>query len=305
MRLQLRSLLAAVAMMICWQSISHGSDLLYVTLNNATVATFDVSSNNAATIAASKTTIASGFGNTGGLVVDAGGNVFVADPPYNKIQKISSGGGVSQFATGLNNPNQMVSDSANNLYVANSGANTISKIAPDGTVSTFASGLNYPLGLTIDNTNTLYVGNANNNSISSVSSSGTVSAFSSNVNAAYALAYNAGYVYETSQYRQSIYKIDSGGTPSVFATLATSGFLAGITFDSSGNLYLGVQASTGYINKYDSAGNLLLTFSTGSAAPKYMAFAPVQVPEPSTYALAAIATGVITAIARRRKAGRA
>jgi hypothetical protein len=32
---------------------------------------------------------------------------------------------------------------------------------------------------------------------------------------------------------------------------------------------------------------------------------PVAVPEPSTYALAAIATGVMAAIARRRKARRA
>ena len=34
----------------------------------------------------------------------------------------------------------------------------------------------------------------------------------------------------------------------------------------------------------------------------YLAFKPVTVPEPSTYALATIATGVMAYLARRRKA---
>jgi hypothetical protein len=36
--------------------------------------------------------------------------------------------------------------------------------------------------------------------------------------------------------------------------------------------------------------------------PNYLAFKPVTVPEPSTYALATIATGVMAYLARRRKA---
>ena len=38
------------------------------------------------------------------------------------------------------------------------------------------------------------------------------------------------------------------------------------------------------------------------ASPAYLAFKSVTVPEASTYALGAIATGVMAAVARRRKA---
>ena len=43
----------------------------------------------------------------------------------------------------------------------------------------------------------------------------------------------------------------------------------------------------------------------GYSAIQKITFSTVAVPEPSTYALAAIATGVMAAIARRRKAARA
>jgi hypothetical protein len=43
----------------------------------------------------------------------------------------------------------------------------------------------------------------------------------------------------------------------------------------------------------------------GTITIEAMSYAPATVPEPSTYALAAIATGVMAAIARRRKARRA
>ena len=49
-----------------------------------------------------------------------------------------------------------------------------------------------------------------------------------------------------------------------------------------------------------------LTSVTGlPSSVNAMSVVPVPVPEPSTYALAAIATGVMAAIARRRKAARA
>ena len=77
----------------------------------------------------------------------------------------------------------------------------------------------------------------------------------------------------------------------------------GLAFDSSGNLY--AANNTGNtISKFDPSGNFLTRWSMGSitAFPRFIAFQPVAVPEPSTYALAAIATGVMAAIARRRKA---
>ncbi|MCY2935212.1 MAG: PEP-CTERM sorting domain-containing protein [Planctomycetota bacterium] len=76
----------------------------------------------------------------------------------------------------------------------------------------------------------------------------------------------------------------------------------GLAFDSSGNLY---AANTGNktISKFDASGTFLTSWSTASY-PKFLAFQPVTVPEPSTYALAAIATGVMAYLARRRNKAR-
>ena len=77
----------------------------------------------------------------------------------------------------------------------------------------------------------------------------------------------------------------------------------GLAFDSTGNLYA-ANYSNNTISKFDSSGTFLTSWSTGTApaAPMFLAFKTVTVPEPSTYALAAIATGVMAYLARRRKA---
>ena len=105
----------------------------------------------------------------------------------------------------------------------------------------------------------------------------------------------------------TIVKYDTTGN--VGATIqATQAFFAtsnlnnpqGLVFDISGNLYAANNGNN-TISKYNSSGIFLTSWSTG-VAPAFIAFQPVSVPEPSTYALAAIATGVMAAVARRRKA---
>ncbi|MCY2934688.1 MAG: PEP-CTERM sorting domain-containing protein [Planctomycetota bacterium] len=87
------------------------------------------------------------------------------------------------------------------------------------------------------------------------------------------------------------------------ATFASTNLISpqGLAFDSSGNLYA-TNSSNNTISKFNSSGSFLTSWSTGAAAPIFLAFKPVSVPEPSTYALAAIATGVMAYLARRRKA---
>ena len=77
----------------------------------------------------------------------------------------------------------------------------------------------------------------------------------------------------------------------------------GLAFDTSGNLYA-ANYSNNTISKFDSSGTFLTSWSTGTApaAPMFLAIKTVTVPEPSTYALAAIAPGVMAYLARRRKA---
>ena len=132
-------------------------------------------------------------------------------------------------------------------------------------VATFAStNLNRPYGLAFDSSGNLYAANNNNNTINKFNSSG---------------AY-----------------VSSGSIPSTNLLNPL-----GLAFDSSGNLYA-ANLGNSTISKFDSSGSFLTSWSTGFAKPSFLAFKPVSVPEPSTYALAAIATGVMAYLARRRKA---
>ena len=203
-------------------------DMLYVTLSNNTIVSYDTSSGNAATIAASVATFAS---------------------------------------TNLNAPHGLAFDSSGNLYAANVGNSTISKFDSSGTYvssGSISTNLVNPTGLAFDSSGNLYAGNLGNNTISKFNSSG---------------AY-----------------VSSGSIPSTNLLNPL-----GLAFDSSGNLYA-ANLGNSTISKFDSSGSFLTSWSTGTAKPSFLAFKPVSVPEPSTYALAAIATGVMAYLARRRKA---
>jgi len=304
MRLHLRSLLAAVAMLLSAQSVGHALDLIFVSMSDDTIASFDISSGNATTIAASKTTFASGLNEPQGLAFDSNNQLFVANLGNNTVSKITSGGVVSQFASGFNNPIGLAIDSLNNIYVANSGNNTVSRINSSGTVITFANGLSNPTGLAVASDDSLFVANDDSGGIINQIAPGIgVSTYAVTNGSLTGLAFSSGILYSSDSRSSSISTITSGGTVSPFVSSGLSTPM-GLTVDAGGNLYVANYVSAS-ISKYDNTGSLLFSFSTGSASPTYLTFASVQVPEPSTYALAAIATGVITAIARRRKVGRA
>ena len=93
------------------------------------------------------------FSNPGGLAVDAGGNLLVADTGNSTIRKITPAGAVTTLAglpgiAGLidgagsaawfNQPQGVVLDAAGNLYVADTGNAAIRRVTPAGTVSTLA-----------------------------------------------------------------------------------------------------------------------------------------------------------------------
>ena len=73
-----------------------------------------------------------------------------------------------------------------------------------------------------------------------------------------------------------------------------------------GTTLFGLKDTTLYtLNPTSGAYTTLATVTGFVNGAVYAMSVPFAVPEPSTYALAAIATGVMAAIARRRKAARA
>jgi len=100
--------------------------------------------------------------NLPGLATDGYGNVYIADPQYNRVRKISSSGAVSTYAgngiTGylgdggpattaaLHTPDALATDKYGNLYISESGSNHIRKVTPAGIITTVAGGGTTGLG---------------------------------------------------------------------------------------------------------------------------------------------------------------
>jgi sugar lactone lactonase YvrE len=176
-----------------------------------------------------------------GVAVDAGGNVYVADPAEEAIRRITPSGMVSTYAGGgasgsadgtgsgasFDGPNALAADAAGNLYVADTGNDTIRKIAPGGATTTLAgipgvSGnadgkpsaatFNAPLGVAVDPSGNVYVADTGNGTVREISAAGMVTTVAGTAGV-------SGY-------------LDENGPDAEFDELD------GITTDAAGNVYV-------------------------------------------------------------------
>ncbi len=220
---------------------------------------------------ANGTGTAASFNQPAGVVVDSGGNIYVADSGNNVIRKITSAGvvttlagvvgqsGAANSASGVsatfNTPYDVAVDGSGNVYVAEFGNNAIRKVTSSGTVTTFAgtpgvsgstdatgtaASFNQPTSIALDSSGNLYVSDSGNNTIRKVSSAGVVTTI-------------AGQTGKTGS-------ADGTGTAALFKSPR------GVAVDSGGNIYV-ADSENGTIRKISSAGVVTtLAGETGSFA---------------------------------------
>ena len=208
------------------------------------------------------------FNYPGGIAVDAGGNLYVADTGNHTIRKITSGGAVTTLAgasnqigssdgTGagalFNSPAGVAVDAGGNVYVADTGNHTIRKITSGGAVTTLAGSPNQigasdgtgsgalfyaPGGVTVDASGNVFVADTMNHTIRKITSGGVVTTL-------------AGTPY---QYGSQ----DGTGIGAQF------NFPGAISMDAGGNLYVADTFNT-TIRKVTSSG--VVTTLAGNSVP--------------------------------------
>lgn len=202
---------------ISWSNIANSATYAGATSSSLTVAGAGMSLNGAryrvqvqsggaiATSNAATLTVQSAFFPfPAGVVVDASGNLLVADAHSNTISKVSPAGEVSLVAGGsgaagsadgsgatarFNQPAGVAVSSAGVIFVADAANATVRRIGADGVVTTLvgspsvrgsndgtgaAAQFSQPAGLALDASGALYVADAMNHTIRKVTSGGVV-----------------------------------------------------------------------------------------------------------------------------------
>jgi trimeric autotransporter adhesin len=125
------------------------------------------------------------------VVVDPGGNVFIADGNSARIRKVDSSGTITTFSNlFVSFSASLATDASGNLYLAD-GISSVLKIDPSGSATIIAGQsypgyngngiaattalLNQPNGLALDNGGNIYISDSGNNRIRKVDSSGIIS----------------------------------------------------------------------------------------------------------------------------------
>src|ERR1700756_3803981 len=143
------------------------------------------------------------------VVVDANGNIYIADQNNNRIRMVNTAGiittvagngtitygsdGMAATLVGLNNPDGIAVDAAGNLYIADTYNSCVRKVNTAGIITTIAgsgtagysgdggpatgAALNGPVGLAFDAAGNLYICDSGNSVVRMINSSGYISTF--------------------------------------------------------------------------------------------------------------------------------
>ena len=241
------------------------------------------------------TNINSSFNNPNDIVLNASGDLYVADMYNNAIRKVNNIGTTTSLLANLNfTPTNLAINANGVLYVSDNTKGTIWKIDPNAspvTASIFAgstttsylngNGINArfknPSGLAIDTAGNIYVADKGNNRIRLIKPNGDVidfagtgtaatvngSLLNASFNAPYGLSFDlTGNLYVT-EGGNKIRKIDSYGNVTTIAENTMYNNPLGITFDNANGAVIIADNYNQQIKKYN-----LLGYSITPSLPK-------------------------------------
>ncbi|KAA3643077.1 MAG: hypothetical protein DWQ07_21405 [Chloroflexi bacterium] len=209
---------------------------------------------------------------TGGVTVDAEGNIYSADfgtpdQPGNTVYKITPDGEVSVFLQSdeIDTASGNAFDSQGNYYQSSFATNSIFRFTPDGELTEFVSqGILGPVGIAIDADDTLYVANCNSDSIQKVTQDGesTRIASGSPLNCPNGIVFGPdGNLYVANFRSGNVVKVTPDGETSQFARIP--GFNNGHITYYDGLFYV-ISRGGHRIHTIDLDGNIDLLAGTGS-----------------------------------------
>ena len=191
---------------------------------------------------------------TGGVAVDAAGNLYIADSNNHRIRKVYPNGTISTVAAALNYPSGLAVDSAGNLYIVDNGNQRIRKVSPDGIITTVAgngvAGFSgdggpaasaslhfnrYTGNCAVDKAGNLYIPDTENHSIRKVGTDGIITTVAS-VFWPYSVSVDAAGAFYIGGEDGFIVKVDVAGTRTVVASGLN--VPSGVAIDGAGNLYI-------------------------------------------------------------------
>jgi DNA-binding beta-propeller fold protein YncE len=178
------------------------------------------------------------------LAADGAGNVYIADPGNNAVQKWLAGtSNVTNLVTsGLNYPIGVAVDGTGNVYIADASDNAIKKwTASSSNLTTLVSlgSNNYPLGVAVDAAGNVYIADALTNMLMewTAANSNLTTLVSLGAHYPQGVAVDgSGNIYLADSYNGEVLKWTAAN--SNVTTLASGFSTGGVAVDGAGNVYV-------------------------------------------------------------------
>lgn len=190
---------------------------------------------------------ATGLKDPTGAAVDGAGNVYIADPVYNAIVKVTPQGVQTTIDTSIVSPVAIALDGAGNLYVTGGGGGEPASLyeIPAGTDAPVAlqTGYSTPYGLAVDSAGNIYVSDFAASAVYKVAPGGaTQTTIGTGFQKPVGLAVDAaGNLYVADYGVKGIVKIATDGTQTTVASGITP---SAVAVDAAGDLFATVADSS-------------------------------------------------------------